>query len=182
MIRKISIFIVAALLALPAIANDPAEVGVEIPHSLELKDQNGEAQSFDAISGEKGIVLVFVRSADWCPYCQAQMINLRDEGAAIQELGYNIVTISYDAPETLKAFTDKYNFPYTMLSDVGSVAIKDFGILNEEFNSDHFAYGVPHPHVYIIGRNKYIRGVLSEEGYKDRPQIDAVVEAIKTLN
>ncbi len=182
MIRKFSIILVAALLVMPAVALAAANTGDQIPHNLELKNQIGELQTFEAISGEKGIVLVFVRSADWCPYCQAQMIELRDNGQAIQDLGYNVVTISYDAPEILKAFTEKYNFPYVMLSDVGSAAIKDFGILNEEFNSDHFAYGVPHPHVYIIGKNKIIRGVLSEEGYKDRPQIGAIVEQIEALD
>ena len=182
MIRNILMTVFALMLLVPAVAMAAAGAGQQIPHDLALKNQNGEVQSFDALSGEKGVVLVFVRSVDWCPYCQAQMLDLRDKGQAIQELGYSIVTISYDKPEVLKAFSDKYNYPYTMLADVGSVAIKDFGILNEEFNPDHFAYGVPHPYVYVIGKNQFIRAVLAEEGYKKRPQIDVIAEAIKGLN
>ena len=182
MIRKFSIMLVAALLVFPVMALAAANVGDEIPHSLELKNQNGEVQTFDSLSGEKGIVLVFVRSADWCPYCQVQLLDLRSDAQPIVDLGYNIVSISYDAPETLKAFADKYSFPYTMLSDEGSAAIKAFGILNEKFEPDHFAHGVPNPHVYVIAKNKYIRAVLSEEGYKKRPQVDVIVEAIKSLN
>lgn len=158
-----------------------AEIGQEIPHVLALKDQNGQERSFESYSGEKGVVLVFVRSADWCPFCQVQMLDLRDKGEAITALGYDVVTISYDAPETLKAFADKYNFPYVMLSDTGSEVIKAFGILNEDFNPDHFAYGVPHPYVYVVGNDKFIRAVLSEEGYKKRPQVDAIVDAIEAL-
>ena len=139
-------------------------------------------QSLEGMSGEKGIVLVFVRSADWGPYCQVQLLDLRSDAQPIIDMGYNVVSISYDSPEKLKAFADKYNFPYAMLSDAGSAAIKDFGILNEKFEPDHFAYGVPHPYIYVIGKNKYIQAVLKEDGYKDRPQVEAIVDAIKALN
>lgn len=158
-----------------------AVVGQEAPHSLELPDQSGELRSFESYSGEKGVVVVFVRSADWCPYCQVQMLDLRDKGEAVTALGYSIVTVSYDAPETLKAFTDKHDFPYVMLSDKGSDAIKAFGILNEDFDPDHFAYGVPHPNIYVVGNDTFIRAILTEEGYKKRPQVDAVIDAINAL-
>ncbi len=160
----------------------PAAVGEVIPHSLGLKDQNGEAKTFENLTGENGLVIVFVRSADWCPYCQVQMLDMRNgEADVITDQGYNIVTLSYDAPETLKKFSERYNFPFTMLSDEGSVAIKSFGIMNEDFAPDHFAYGVPHPHVYVVGKDKVIQAVLAEEGYKNRPQIEAIAAAIKGL-
>lgn len=178
MLRKFALAILAAFLFVPSLALAAAQVGDEIPNALALPDQNGEVQSFESLAGEKGLVLVFVRSADWCPYCQVQLIDFRDEGQAITDLGYNVVPISYDAPEKLKAFADKYKFPYTMLSDEGSVAIKDFGILNEEYQPEHFAHGVPKPHVYVINNDKVIQAVLAEEGYKNRPQIEAIVEAI----
>ena len=181
MIRKITLMI-AAFIMLTPMSVLAAGAGDAIPHDLALKNQNGEVQSFEQIAGEKGVVLVFVRSADWCPFCQVQLLDLRDKGQEIEALGYNIVPISYDAPDVLKRFTSKYDYPYTMLSDQGSAAIKAFGILNEEFNPDHFAYGVPHPYVFIIGRNKVIQGRLSEEGYKDRPQVSAIVEKIKGQN
>ena len=154
------------------------QIGQTIPTNLELSNQNGDTQSFESITGKKGLVLIFVRSADWCPYCQVQMLDLKNDAGKIIEHGYNIVTVSYDAPDVLKAFADKYDFPLTMLSDSDSQTIKAFGILNEKFASDHFAYGVPHPYVYVIGNDKIIQAVLSEEGYKKRPQISAIKQAI----
>ena len=182
MIRKLTYILAVFVLMLPVTVLVAAQVGETLPHDLALKDKNGEVQSFETLSGEKGVVLVFVRSADWCPYCQVQLLGLKDGGQAIEELGYKIVSVSYDAPDVLKTFADKYGFPYVMLSDVGSVAIKDFDILNETFEPDHFAYGVPHPYVYVIGKNKYIQAVLNEEGYKKRPQVEAIVETIEALN
>ena len=158
------------------------EVGSKIPHDLALKDQAGTVQGFDALSGEKGIVLVFVRSADWCPYCQVQLIDLRDNAKPIEEAGYNVVTISYDAPEVLQKFANKYDFPYVMLSDEGSKAIRTFDILNTQYDEGHFAHGVPYPHVYVISKDQHVQADLVKDGYKDRPEITAILEAIKGLN
>ncbi len=39
-------------------------VGARIP-DFEAVDQNGKRQNFDSLKGENGLVLMFVRSADW---------------------------------------------------------------------------------------------------------------------
>jgi len=159
-----------------------AEVGKVFPAVLSLTDQNEEAQSFDSIKGEKGAVLVFVRSADWCPYCQVQLLDLRaEDGEKITGLGYSIVTVSYDAPKLLKKFAVKYKFEHVMLSDKGSEVIKALGILNEDFGPDHFAYGVPNPTVYVVGTDGIVQAILEEETYKRRPQVEAIVEAINEV-
>jgi len=66
-----------------------------------------------------------------------------------------------------------------MLSDQGSETIKAFGVLNEDFEPDHFAYGVPYPVVYVVGYDGVVQAVLQEDGYKKRPEIDVIVAAIK---
>lgn len=40
------------------------QVGGRVP-DFSLKDQNGKAQTLHSIMGAKGVMLVFVRSADW---------------------------------------------------------------------------------------------------------------------
>jgi len=40
------------------------EVGQKIP-PLALRDQTGQIKSFDSLRGPKGLILAFVRSADW---------------------------------------------------------------------------------------------------------------------
>jgi len=47
----------------PEITTGP-EVGESIP-AFELRDQNGELQSFETLKGPKGLFLLFTRSADW---------------------------------------------------------------------------------------------------------------------
>lgn len=163
-------------LAAPAIA---ANVGEQIPTQLELQDQNATQQSFDSIKGENGTVLVFVRSVDWCPYCQAQLIDLGQNASQIEELGYSVVAISYDETQSQKKFSDKYDFKHTLLSDTGSETIKAFGILNEDMDPSSDYYGVPHPTIYVVDRDGIITDKIAEEGYKKRPPVEAIVEAIK---
>ncbi len=40
------------------------DIGKPIP-SFEARDQNGKTQTFASLRGPKGMVLLFVRSADW---------------------------------------------------------------------------------------------------------------------
>lgn len=172
---------VFALFVFSAPVMAAAEVGQDIPTDLALVDKDGTLQNFDSVKGEKGAVLVFVRSADWCPFCQKQLIALRDYGSAIEEMGYNIVSISYDLPDAIKVFSTKRRIPFTMLSDKGSETVKAFGILNEEHKPGTFYYGIPRPHVYVVNVNGVIQAILAEDGYKDRPQVDQIVETIKEL-
>lgn len=39
-------------------------VGARIP-AFEARDQQGRVQTFETLKGPKGLVLLFVRSADW---------------------------------------------------------------------------------------------------------------------
>ena len=176
--KHVLVVLAFVMLVVPAFAVVVGQ-GDKIPHSLETLDQNETVQSFTSLKGERGAVLVFVRSADWCPYCQVQLLDLRGIGETIEDHGYNLVAISYDAPEKLKAFSSKYNFPFAMLSDRQSEIIKAFGILNTEMAEDTPYYGIPYPRVYIVSAEGVVQHVLSEEGYKKRPSPEDILELVK---
>ncbi|MEM6780811.1 MAG: peroxiredoxin family protein [Pseudomonadota bacterium] len=167
------------LLAVPALAQSEPGIGDKIPHDLIAHDQNGEEQSFEAIKGQKGITLVFVRSADWCPYCQVQLNEYRDASGELEQLGYPVVSVSYDSVEKLQAFARKSDIEYTMLSDPASEIIKAFGILNDEHAIGTFAYGIPKPGVYIVSADGIIQAKLAEEGYKTRPTVEDIKAEIQ---
>ena len=48
----------------------------------------------------------------------------------LEDAGIKLVTISYDTEEVLQRFTKTFDISFTMLSDVGSVIIKRFDLLN----------------------------------------------------
>ena len=120
--------IVLSAMAFPAHAQAPREkidvsklgpqVGEKVP-DFNLKDQYGNPQTLKSIMGPKGAMLVFVRSADWCPYCKTQLVDLQTGIEQLRKRGLGVATISYDPVEILAGFTKQHAITYTMLADVG---------------------------------------------------------------
>lgn len=152
-------------------------VGTKAP-AVAAKDSEGRPATFASVSGKNGAVLVFFRSAAWCPYCQAQLIALKDVEAPLAARGYNLVAISYDKPETLAQFKARRQLGYTLLSDQSSKVIDAFGLRDPQYPPGHRAHGVPQPAIFVISRAGVIQGKLAEEGYKNRPPAPAVLEAV----
>ncbi|GHF20116.1 peroxiredoxin [Kordiimonas sediminis] len=157
-------------------------IGQTIPHTLQLKDQNNASQSFDSLTGQKGAVIAFYRSAKWCPYCQIQLIDLNLHAAsALKEKGYPLIAVSYDSVDDLATFAKKWNIEYSLLADTGSKAIDAFGIRNEDYEEGHFAHGVPHPVIFVTDTKGKILAKLYEESYRQRPPTDLILKTVSGL-
>ena len=163
-------------------ANAELATGQKLPHDLAVTDQHGKQKNFETLKGEKGLVLVFVRSADWCPFCKTQLVEMNQAYENIQKLGYEVASVSYDNVAALKAFNDKHGIAYPMLSDKGSEIINAFGILNEKMQRGTRFYGIPYPAVYVIGADGVVQAQLAEEGYKKRPPASLVIHTIKSIS
>src|ERR1700741_1779503 len=97
-------------------------VGAKVP-ALHAKDLEGAPVSVRELSGKNGLVLVFFRSAKWCPYCQKQLMDLKNAPGPLGERGYKLAAISYDPTDVLTQFTQKREIPYPLLSGQGSKTI-----------------------------------------------------------
>ena len=84
-------------------------------------------------------MIAFVRSAAWCPYCQAQLKDLQSIAGPLAGKGFPLVSISYDSPEVLAKFAAKHDIKYSMLSDKGSVLIDAFNIRDPQYKEGTFA-------------------------------------------
>jgi peroxiredoxin len=159
------------------------EVGTILELDFAAQDQNGAAQNFDTIKGNKGTVIVFFRSAKWCPFCQMQLIDLNTNALkGISERGYGLAGISYDDPAVLNRFTKKWRVGFPLLSDKGSKMIDALGIRNEEYKEGHYAHGVPHPVIFILDNDKKIIAKLSREGYRERPEPEVILETLDKIS
>jgi peroxiredoxin len=105
------------------------QVGQTVP-DFSLTDQNGKVWTRASIMGAKGVVLVFYRSADWCPYCKTELVDLQSRVDALRAQGLGVAAISYDPVPTLAEFAARRHITLPLLSDAGSATIKAFGILN----------------------------------------------------
>lgn len=154
--------------------------GTALPHSLSVAG----GPDFEALKGENGMALYFIRSVDWCPYCQAQVIETSAAYDSFTDLGLEVVYLSYDSAEDQAAFKAKHDINGRFVSDPGSDVIRAFGLLNTHHEPGSFGYGIPFPAVFIVNADGIIDAVLYEEdyledpkSYRKRPATDIILEA-----
>lgn len=188
--RALIIAFVALLVATftqsgPSRANPDFDLGPAInakaPDIGTPPDQTGTPRALASLMGEKGMVLFFFRSADWCPFCQAQMMDLNTAVAGIERRGYKMAGISYDSPAILKTFIERRNIGYTLLSDPKSVVIDRYKLRDPQYPPGNFAYGVPRPIIFILDKNGVIKAKLYEDTYTKRPPATLVIETLDKL-
>jgi peroxiredoxin len=157
-------------------------IGAKAPDIGTLSDQKGTSRSLSSLMGDNGLVLFFVRSADWCPYCQAQMIDLNGSLDAIERRGYRMASISFDNPQVLRTFTERRGIKFTMLSDPGSKIIDLYKLRDPQYQPGSFAYGVPRPIIFVLDKAGTIKAKLYEETYQKRPPATLVVETLDKIS
>jgi len=156
-------------------------VGATIPTTSSLQDHTGQSSAIGRVSGKNGIVVAFVRSAAWCPYCQVQLKDLQSIQDALDERGFTLASVSYDDPMTLDLFRQKNGITYAMLSDKKSELIDAFGIRDPQYKQSSIAFGVPRPAIFIVDRMGVVKAKLIEDGYKIRPSPVDILKAIDAL-
>lgn len=155
--------------------------GTALPQPFTVADEGGAPQDFQSLRGEKGLVLVFHRSAKWCPFCQAQLIDLKAIVEPLKARGFALAALSYDAPDVLATFQAKHALGYRLVSDPQSKVIDAFGLRDPAYKEGTMPYGVPRPAIFVIDSNGTIKASLAEEGYKTRPPSEAILSTIDAL-
>jgi peroxiredoxin len=174
--------IVGLIASPPSRANPDFDLGPPInakaPDIGTPRDFTGTPRTLQSLMGDKGLVLFFFRSADWCPFCQAQMMDLNTAVAGMESRGYKLAGISYDTPEIQKTFIERRMIHYTLLSDPKSEIIDRYKLRDPQYPPGNFAYGVPRPIIFILDKNGVIKAKLYEDTYTKRPPAKLVLETL----
>ena len=146
-----------------------AEVGLRVGQKapdFSCVDQLGKTQTLETLRGPKGTVLLFYRSADWCPYCKGQLIQLQAAKERFERQGLKIAGISYDNEEILKYFSGRRKIEYPLLSDPDSKIIRMYHVLNPEAVGPNA--GMARPGYFYIDSEGIIREKFFEAKYRQR--------------
>jgi peroxiredoxin len=150
-------------------------VGSRIP-DFEAIDLAGKRQTFNSLKGPRGLVLVFARSADWCPYCKTQLADVNRQVEGFRKQGLNVASLTYDTREILQEFSTRIGIKYTMLSDPESKIIRAFDILNTNIPQDNKArYGIPFPGTYIINEKGIVTAKYFDDDYRERSSAASIL-------
>ncbi len=186
MLKLIAAILLAWGLSAPlARANPDFELGpatgAAAPSIGAPQDETGRPRALDTLMGPNGLVLVFFRSAAWCPYCQAQLIDLNSGVAEMARRGYRIAAISYEPPAVDAQFVADRQIKYPLLSDPKSKIIDRYGLRDPQYKQGSRAYGVPRPVIFILDRKGVIKAKLYEETYKTRPPVGLVIQTLDKM-
>ncbi|QDF76278.1 MULTISPECIES: peroxiredoxin-like family protein [Shewanella] len=100
--------------------------GQQVPEVL-VKDLKGETVELKQLLQGKPSVIFFYRGG-WCPFCNAQMGQLQAIEGDLLKMGFQLIGISPDAPEELRASMTKNDLNYTLVSDADLNAMRAFGL------------------------------------------------------
>jgi peroxiredoxin len=184
-----SLALAATLLAAAAadIPTDPNQVqplpvGARAP-AFSARTTDGAVRGFSPDGYHKPTIVIFYRGG-WCPYCNAQLNDLRHVEPKLRASGFEIVFLSTDRPAILYSSLKATAFHYTLLSDSRLEAAKAFHIayhVDEATLAQQRKYGVdldattgeplhelPVPSVFIIDTSGIIRYVYSNPDFRVR--------------
>lgn len=101
------------------------KVGDKIPEVLGVSADGKVVKSSD-FSGQPLVIYFYPK--DNTPGCTAEACSLREGDQKIRRLGYTIIGISKDSPSSHLKFAQKFDLPFTLLSDESTEVNQAFGV------------------------------------------------------
>ncbi|NRB49150.1 MAG: AhpC/TSA family protein [Saprospiraceae bacterium] len=172
------------------------KVGQKAP-DFALINQNGDTISSEPLRSDKMLVLTFYRGV-WCPYCNADLANLKKYVPEIEELGATLLGISPEQPQFLKKIIAMQKLNFDILHDDRNSLAAQFGLkfyypndlkdlykdkfnINLEVQQGNDEWALPMPARFIIDQQGIIRYAESKPDYRNRPNPDELMEVLKGL-
>ena len=124
-------------------------VGDQIP-SFSLTDHQGNIFKSNQVVGKKVLVIYFYPK-NFTPGCTKEACSFRDSYEQFQKLGAELIGISSDSVESHQKFSDKYNLPYTFLSDPTEDIRRKFGV------KGHLLGLIPGRETFVVDKNGIIQ-------------------------
>jgi len=154
----------------------------DIAPAISVINNQNQATTLNSLMGEKGLILVFFRSADWCPFCKKHLIELNESQPNFFNLGYGLAGISYDSIEVLNQFVQRHAITYPLLADTQAQTMTAYEILNKAYKKGDDNYGIPYPGVVVINIKGKVIHKYFYKGYKNRVDFTQLYEKLTREN
>jgi peroxiredoxin Q/BCP len=138
-------------------------------------DQNGKKVKLSSFKGKKNVVLYFYPK-DMTPGCTNEACDFRDQFKKLK--GTEILGVSIDSPERHQKFIEKYDLPFTLISDADQKVVNKYGVWQEKKLYGRKFMGIVRS-TFIIDKSGVVRKIFPK--VKVKGHIDEVMEALKEL-
>lgn len=132
--------------------------GMKAP-DFTLNDQNGETVTLSDFRGKK--VVLYFYPKDNTPGCSRQACAFAAAYADFRKGDIAVIGISRDSEASHKKFAEKYNLPFTILSDPALSAIQAYGVWQEKKMAGKAYMGVVRT-TFLIDENGIIEKVMDK--------------------
>lgn len=182
-------------LAASGILDRGLKAGDKVP-DFRLPEARGGFVRLKDLLAKGPVVLSFYRGG-WCPYCNLELRALQKALPEITGLGAQLVAISPQTPDESLSTAEKNELAFCVLSDVGSVTAKAFGIafdLAEELRPIYARSGhalpdkngdeswvLPIPATYVIDSDGTIALAFRDVDYRNRLEPAEIIAALRAI-
>lgn len=142
------------------------EIGTKAP-GFELPDQNGKMHTLEEYRGKK--VILYFYPKDNTPGCTKQACNFGLLYPQFTEKGAVVLGVSKDSVASHKKFEEKYNLPFTLLSDPELACIQAYDVWKEKMNYGKKSMGVVRT-TYLIDENGVIEKAFDKVKAEQNPE------------
>jgi thioredoxin-dependent peroxiredoxin len=117
-----------------------------------LPDQNDQSISLSTLLRQGPLILYFY-PADFTPGCTREACNIRDLHGELLQAGLDVAGVSPQSPDSHRRFKEKYQLPFTLLSDPDKFVVRMYDVLGP------LGFGVRRA-TYLIDQARYIRAAV----------------------
>ena len=141
------------------------EVGTQAP-DFTLPDQNGDMKTLSDYRGSKVVLYFYPR--DNTSGCTKQACSFGELYPQFQEKGAVVIGVSKDSVASHKKFEEKYELPFTLLSDTEKEVLQAYDVWKEKKSGGKVSMGVVRT-TYLIDENGIIVRALDKVKAAENP-------------
>jgi len=175
--KKVVILVTLVILALVIQSLYPQKMNIKVGDKVplfSLLDQNGNNFEISNLIGKRAMVIYFYPKDD-TPGCTKEACSFRDEFETFTDMNVAVIGISADDVGSHKKFAEKYQLPYTLLSDSEKKVRKLFGVKNSLLGI------LPGRVTYVIDKEGIVRFIF-ENQFGAEKHITESLRILKELN
>lgn len=146
-------------------------IGDPIPDVLGI-DQDGQEITAASLAGRK--VVLYFYPKDNTPGCTAEACSLRDNYAALQAQGYEVIGVSADSAASHQRFIAKQELPFRLIADTERRLINEMGVWGEKLMYGKTVMGLLRT-TFLIDENGRITDIIGPKQIKTKIHADQIL-------
>jgi len=127
--------------------------------------------------GDGSVVLAFFPGA-FTPPCTNEMVAFQERLAEFEDAGAKIIGISADSPFSQGAFREEHGIEFTLVSDMGGEAIRDYDLEMEI--PDLGLHGIANRAVFVLDDDGTITYGWVADDPTNEPDYDELLDAVES--